>query len=465
MSHPLFTPEALQMLQENNVEEMRAFCENLHPATVAEALDPDEFRPDEVWRILANAPTIRDQAAVFEYFPVEWQVELVNGTGRQHVARLIEQMSHDDRVDLMRKLPAAVQEQLLRLVDEADRRDIAQLVSFEEGTVGSLMTTDYARVPAHLDATEAIERLRQQAPDRETIYYVYVTDEQTHRLLGVVSLRDLILAPRHAPLRELMVTDFVSLAVSDPRERAAEQLASFDFLALPVLDDRGRLVGIVTHDDVIDVINQEATEALQKQAGVGTLEENYLEAGFLKVWYKRVGWLAVLFVAQQFTVNVMRGYEDAIDKLALLAAFVPLCMSVGGNAGSQAATLITRALALGHVRLGEWWRVARHELLVGLGLAVALGLMGLIRIWVFEPVGPPGTGITRGELTAVISLTVGFVCLWGTLLGSMLPILLKRVGFDPALASSPFIATASDLTAIFIYFNVARFFVAALSRP
>src|SRR5262245_15964437 len=364
MSHPLFGPEVRLMLQEGDSGEMQTFCATLHPATIAEALTGD-FSVEEVWRVLQHTP-IRDQAAIFEYFPIDMQVKLAEGTGRPHMARLIEQMSHDDRVALLRRLSPRVAESLLRLVDEADRRDIATLQSYPENTVGALMTTDYAWLPATLRAGEAVERLRQQAPNSETIYYIYVLDEASRKLLGVVSLRDLILAPRNTLVRDLMEEELQTLKATDDRERAAQELARYDFLALPVVDDDNRLVGIVTHDDVIDVVVEEATEAVHKMGGVGALGEDYLDAGFINMWKKRAFWLSLLFVAELLTFYAMAAFEDEISKLVVLSLFVPLCISTGGNSGSQATTLITRAMALGQLQPGDWRKVFRNELAMGL---------------------------------------------------------------------------------------------------
>ncbi len=530
MSHPLFGPEVRLMLQEGDAAEMKTFCETLHPATVAEALTGD-FEVDEVWKVLQQT-AIRDQADIFEYFPIEMQVRLVEGTGRPHMARLIEQMSHDDRSRLLRRLPPRVAESILRLVDEADRRDIAALAKYPEGTVGALMTTDYAWLPATLRAGEAVERLRQQAPKSETIYYIYVLDESTRKLLGVVSLRDLILAPRNALVRDLMEEEMQTLRATDDRERAAQELARYDFLAMPVVDDEGRLVGIVTHDDVIDVVVQEATEDVHLMGGVGPLAEDYLEAPFVTIWRKRASWLALLFGAELFTFTALSHFEDEIGKLVVLSLFVPLCISTGGNSGSQAATLITRALALGQLTAASWARVLRHELLMGLVLGLTLGLIGFFRgaltpadirggereqdepFAVRVPRGeevvtapdgvvvlpqgaemimdardfrlahlPPGQSVTlerdgdyreyrfpahtklrqqpvdRWALAQVIALAVMGICVWGTIVGSMLPLVFKRLGVDPGIASSPFVATFVDVTGIIIYFSIAKIFL------
>jgi magnesium transporter len=465
MADPLFEPEIRMMLEENNEPGMCELCDALHPATLAEALH-DAFSVEEIWRILEHT-SIANQAAIFEYFPLDSQVQMVAGTGQQHMARLIEQMSHDDRADLISKLDPRVAEGLMRLVDEADRRDIATLVQQKEGTAGAIMTTDYAWLPANITAGEALDRLRLQAPDKETIYYIYVVDEQ-RRLLGVVSLRDLILKPRHAVLRDFMEEQIVKVQVDSDREKVAQEMARYDLLAIPVVDSEGRLVGIVTYDDAIDVVVSAATEDMQKQAAVGLITENYLEAGFVKVWRQRIVWLAALFIAEMFTFNAMAHFEDELKAVTVLALFVPLCLSTGGNSGSQAATLIIRALSLGHVTLGSWFRALRHELIMGIALGVSLGAIACFRTYfltheslLVNPAGPDGvkkiTPIV--DLTMVVGLAVACICLWGTLIGSMLPLVFKRMGIDPAMASSPFVATFVDVTGITIYLSIARIFL------
>ena len=453
MAHPLFGPEVRLMLQEDDRAELKTFLETLHPATVAEAL-AGEFSVEEVWRVLHNTG-IRNQATVFEYFPIEWQVRMVEDTqeGRQQMARLIEQMSHDDRADLLRRLRPRVAEGLLRLVDEADRRDIAALVKYPENTAGALMTTDYAWLPAAITVSEALDRLRLQAPDRETIYYVYVLDDQ-RKLLGVASLRDLILANRHALIRDLMDSEPVRVKATDDREHVAQEIARYDLLAMPVVDESGRLLGIVTHDDVIDVVVQEATEDVHRMGAVGPLVENYLEAAFLTIWRKRAGWLSLLFVAGLFTILALHRFQKTMDDIIVLALFIPLCIGTGGNSGSQAATLITRALALGHLSARDWVRVLGHELLMGLALGLSLGLIGF-GICFLLPRDILGDSVPWWRLGLIVSQAVAAICLWGTLVGSMLPLAFRALGFDPAFASSPFVAMFVDVTGIVIYFSIA----------
>jgi magnesium transporter len=459
MADPLFTPEIRLMLEERDAAGLRAFCEDLHPATMAEVLDG--FTPGQIWDILDHAE-LPHQAAIFEYLPPASQLDLL-AFDRPQAAALVGKMSHDDRAGLLRRVPDAVRERLLKGLDEAERKDIVALEEYGENSVGAIMTTDFAGLAQGLTAEEAIEQLRQQAPERETIYYNYVLDEPvtkpggrvTRKLLGIVSLRDLILAKRDARIRDLMRDEVVAVRADDPVQTAAQVLAKYDFVAMPVLDADGGMLGIITHDDVIDVIQEEATEDLQRQAGVGRIEGNYLETSFLQVWKSRVIWLAILFMAQMFTVNVMAAEEENIRAFAALVACLPLVMSVGGNAGSQAATLVVRALSLGQVRPADWLRVLGREVLMGLALAGTLGVLALFRTYYLTPSSLVPTDDILVKLTYVLSIAVVAICLWGTLLGAMLPLAIHRLGGDPALVSSPAIATLSDVTGIFIYANIA----------
>jgi magnesium transporter len=464
MAHPLFGPEVKLMLAEGNAASLREFCESLHPATVAEALD-EEFTTDQIWEVISQA-AIRTQASIFEYLPPALQVEMAE-KARPQMGELLSKMSHDDRVDLLRRLPPRVAETIIRLVDEADRRDIKSLFSYGENTVGSLMTTDYAWLPATVTAAEAIDQLRAQAPDKETIYYIYVLDDPTRRpdgslaprrLLGVVTLRDLILAPRHALVRELMETEIVTLRYDQDAEAVAQLFARYDFLAAPVVDDKFGMLGIVTHDDVLDVVTREATEDLQKQGGVGPIEGAYLEAGFGNVWYNRAKWLAILFILQMFTINAMASFESEIKQVAVLLVFIPLCLSVGGNAGSQASTLVIRALALEQIHTRDWLLVFRRELLMAMALAVTLGLLSVGRTYFLTP-NSILADVPAGHfwsLNRVVTFSVMGICLCGAIIGAMLPLLIKAVGRDPALMSAPLIATLSDVLGIMIFFTVVK---------
>jgi magnesium transporter len=483
---------------------------------------------DETWRVLARAPLAR-QAEIFSYYAIPKQVELVLGSGRQRMGALLEEMAPDNRVDLLQHLDPQVVEELLPLVAKAQRHDIAMLLSCPEDSAGAVMTTEYASLPANIKVSEALERLRAEAPDSEMIYYIYVTDDERH-LQGFVSLRDLILAKPHVQVGDLMERDVISVRMDEDREEVAKKMAKYDFLAMPVVDDKNHLVGIVTHDDVIDVVVEEATEDAHRMGAVAPLAEGYLDAPFLTVWRKRLVWLACLFIAELFTFTALSHFEDQIAKLVVLSLFVPLCISTGGNSGSQAATLITRAVALGQIRKEDWLRVFRHELAMGLVLGLTLGAIGVFRgaatpestrdasrivpepfqirtpdnaSLTFDDRGrvfvpkdseqllkatfdqhahialPAGhkqiptanaaglfdfpanciistQPVNRWQLALVIGQAVAAICLWGTLVGSMLPLVFRRLGIDPGYASSPFVATFVDVTGIVIYFTIAQ---------
>ncbi|MGE0529494.1 MAG: magnesium transporter, partial [Bdellovibrionales bacterium] len=293
-------------------------------------------------------------------------------------------------------------------------------------------------------------------PSRETIYYIYLLDAE-RRLVGSVSLRDLILARPTATLEELMQREVVTIRVDEDQEKAAHLLAHYDFLALPVVDDQNRLVGIITHDDIIDVVVEEATEDAMKMGGVSPMTEDYLKAPLTTIWRKRAVWLSCLFVAELFTFTALAHFEEAIAQIIALSLFVPLCISTGGNSGSQAATLITRAMALGQVSPSDWWKVLRHELILGVILGLTLGVIGFFRA-AMTPQSVLGNA-DRWTLALVIGQAVAAICLWGTLVGSMLPLVFRRLGIDPGYASSPFVATFVDVTGILIYFTIATTFL------
>ncbi len=451
MTNVLLLPELRSMLAEEDHEGLTALMTELHPATVADWTEG--LTVEETWKVFNHAGIDR-QAQVFEFFPIQKQVDMVTGAGRERMSRLIEAMAHDERVVLLKRLDPEVVESLLPLVAKADRQDIRTLLSYPEHSAGSVMTTEYATLTTDLTVSEAISRLRLQATSAETIYYVYVVDPDRH-LVGMVSLHDLILARPTARIESIMQREVISVPVDADQEDVAQTMARYDFLALPVVDAENRIVGIVTHDDVIDVVVQEATEDALRMGGVGTMVEHYLEAPFLTLWRKRSGWLACLFVAEMFTFSALAHFQTAIEKIIALSLFVPLCISTGGNSGSQAATLITRAMALRQIRPSDWLRVIRHELIMGLALGLTLGAIGFIRVRVTPAAWLGLGGSERLMLAFVIAQAVAAICLWGTLVGSTLPLVFSRLGFDPGYASSPFVATFVDVTGIVIYFSIA----------
>ena len=344
---------------------------------------------------------------------------------------------------------------LLALLDEATRREVSALLAYAEDDAGGLMSPRFARLRPDMRADEAIRYLQRQAREHlETIYYVYVLDAE-QRLLGACSFRELFAAAPETMVREIMRKDPVVVRTDMDQEAVARLFQRHGFLALPVVDEAGRLQGIVTIDDIVDVVQEEATEDAQKFGGMEALDAPYLQTGFWPMIRKRAGWLAILFVGEMLTASAMGRFQGEIAQAVVLALFVPLIISSGGNSGSQASTLIIRAMALGEVKLRDWWRIVRRELASGLTLGVILASIGLARILFWQAAfGSYGEHASLIAVTVGVSL-VGVVAL-GTLAGSMLPFVLRRLGFDPASASAPFVATLVDVSGLIIYFEVAQ---------
>jgi len=360
----------------------------------------------------------------------------------------------DDAADVIQEAPEEERQNLLALLDDSAHREVSALLAYAEDEAGGLMNPEYARLRPEMSVDEAITYLRRQARERlETIYYVYVLDP-AQRLLGVVTFRELFSAPPTKTVRDIMHTDVVTAHVDMDQEALSRLFQEHDFLAIPVLDDERHVKGIVTVDDIVDVVQEEATEDIQKFGGMEALEEPYLDIRFSKMLRKRAGWLSALFIGEMLTATAMGRFESEIARAVVLALFVPLIISSGGNSGSQASTLVVRALALGEVRLRDWWRVVRRELAAGLALGSILAAIGFVRILLWQDLFH-----TYGEHYMLVALTVAFsligVVTWGTLAGSMLPLFLRKLGFDPASASAPFVATLVDVSGIVIYFTTA----------
>jgi magnesium transporter len=363
-------------------------------------------------------------------------------------------LAPDDAADLLQEARPEERAEMMALLDPATRREVNALLAYEEDDAGGLMSPRYARLRPDMTVDEAIGYLRMQARQNvETINYAYVLDSEQH-LLGVMSLRELFTAPGDRQVADVMRTDLVSAAEDTDQEEISQLFSRYDLIAVPVLDPEGRMKGIVTVDDIVDVVEQEATEDIQKMGGSEALDAPYLQVGMLSMVRKRAGWLSALFLGELLTATAMGYYEKEIARAAILAIFIPLIISSGGNSGSQATTLIIRALALSEVRLRDWWRVFRREFVAGLGLGAILGALGYTRIVIWQKAF--GTYGAHGFLIAfTVAMSLVGVVLWGTLIGSSLPFVLRRLGFDPASASAPFVATLVDVTGLIIYFSVA----------
>ena len=423
-------------------------------------LAADDLR--ETWRLLAPDDRLeafldlpRPEAEDFFLdLSARDQYEMVFAIPPEQRRSWMRLLPPDDAADLVQESEEDEREALLALLDEQTRREVLALLAYAEDDAGGLMNPRYTRVRADVSVDEAISYLRRQARERaENVYYVYVIDADL-RLVGVVSLRELFAAASDRTVRDIMATDLVVTHGDTDQEVLSRLFAEHDLQAIPVVDEEGRMQGIVTVDDIVDVIREEATEDIQKIGGTEALEAPYLEVGYRSMLSKRVVWLAVLFVGELLTATAMGKFENEIAKAVVLSVFIPLIISSGGNSGSQASTLVIRAMALGEVTLADWWRVIYRELLQGVSMGSILGAIGLGRVFVWESMFH-----TYGSNTLALGITVAIsvmgVVTFGTLAGSMLPFLLKRAGLDPASASAPFVATLVDVTGIVIYFSIA----------
>jgi magnesium transporter len=444
----LFLPELREMLAEDRTDELREFCTALHPARTAEFMEG--LDNEETWRVLQHAqPSL--QAEVFQYFDIDRQVDLIASQDEKQIAVLVTQLPADDAVDLLRKVPEARVDAILALVPAPDRRDIRRLQTFKEGTAGAMMTTEVACLSETLTVRQALDELSRQAERLETIYYIYVVDDTNH-LRGVVSGRLLIssIGRPETRLADLMKSDVVSVNVNDDQEQVAQKVAFYNIMAVPVVDDGNHMMGIITHDDVIDVVREEAAEDVQRIVAVAPLSESYLRTPLLILSWKRGFWLLILFFAALSTAFALKMYQSWLDSYAWLVLFIPLIISSGGNSGSQSSTLIISALATKDIELSDWGLIVRREIVMGLLLGGIMGSIGYLCALFLAP---------TYTQALIIPITILCVVLCGTCMGSVLPLMFKRMGLDPAMMSNQFVAGLSDLLGILIYVNVALLFL------
>ncbi|MBS0659747.1 MAG: magnesium transporter [Verrucomicrobia bacterium] len=447
----LLQPEIAGILRERNFAALREIFHDWPAADVAETIAelPDSDQA-AIFRVLPKATA----ADVFEYLDGDHQERLLRAMGTEEAAGILNEMSPDDRTALLEDLPPEAVKRLIELLTPEERRIAQSLLNYPEDSVGRLMTPDYVAIRAEWTVQQVLDHVRRVGRDSESINVLYVTDEQG-RLIDDIRIREFLIRPLDTPVRELLQSTFTSLKVTDDKEAAVEVFRRYDRTILPVTDANDHLLGVVTVDDMLDVAEAEATEDIQKLGGLEAgLEMPYLESPLAKLVRNRGSVLVVLFLGELLTATVMGFFESEIQKAVVLSLFLPLIISSGGNSGSQASTLIIRAMALGEVRLGDWWRVARRELASGALLGLLLGSVGFARIAVWALAFKQ-----YGEHWALLGLTVASalvgVVLWGSLMGAMLPFLLRKAGFDPATSSAPFVATLVDVTGLIIYFLAA----------
>lgn len=448
-----FLKQQLELIIESgDKKQLHAFLDEQNISDVAELID----QLPEYDSIIIAAMSVHRAVSVFKILDLNLQKDVIQTLPPNITASLLNELPPDDRTDFLEELPSNVVRELIKLLNNEERKITLSLLGYPENSVGRLMTPDYIYVYENNTVQQVLETVRRVGKNSETIDVIYVINEKGE-LLDDIRIREFILASPDKKVKELMDDRVIALNAYQDQEEAAEVFRMNNRVALPVVSNTNKLLGIVTIDDILWVASEEFSEDIQKIGGTQALEEPYLEIPLLRLFRKRVGWLVVLFLGEMLTATAMAYFQDEIAKAVVLALFVPLIISSGGNSGSQASTLIIQAMAVGEISISDWWKVLRRELLSGLLLGFVLGIVGFFRIVAWHSINHN----LYGEHWLSVAFTVGFaligVVLWGTLSGSMLPILLKKLGADPAASSAPFVATLVDVTGLIIYFTVAYF--------
>ncbi|MBD3267666.1 magnesium transporter [bacterium] len=444
----LIEPELRALIAERRYKELREEMKDLDPVDIAEVLQVLTLEEGIiVFRILPRALA----ADVYENLPLQFQEDVLRLLSNEQIAALLNEMDPDDRTDLLEELPGKITTRVLSLLSPEERKIAKNLLGYPDYSVGRLMTPEYMAIREDWTVKQAFKHIRTYGRDKETINILYVVDEKG-KLQDEIILRDLILATPKTQIADLMNRQVIALQATDDQETAAETMLRYDLSILPVVDSEGTLVGIVTNDDVMDVVVEEATEDIHRMGGMEALEEPYSQVSFTSMLKKRAGWLTLLCLGAMITINVTKIFHGFLQEGAVLALFIPLIMSSGGNSGSQATTLVIRALSLQDIRLGDWLRVFSRELLMGVLLGCILGGVALLRV-VIWPESPEYNLL----LAATVSISIIFVVMFGTIIGCLLPFILRLFGSDPALASAPLVTTLIDNLGIVIYFVMAYF--------
>src|SRR5438477_2618158 len=446
----LLQPELVELIRQRNFNQLREILCGFPAPDIAEIFT--DLKADDkavLLRILPHAMA----AEVFEYLSLEDQEIMLHALVNEQVARILNEMPPDDRTALLEELPSAATQKLLNLLSPAERKIAADLLGYPEESIGRRMTPEYIAIQQTWTVAEVLEHLRKVGRERESLNQLYVVDEKG-RLVDSVRLRSLVVAELNTPVAELLDHQVFALRGTDDQETAVAAFKKYDRTILPVLDSKDALVGVVTVDDVLDVAEQEATEDIQKMGGMEALDAPYLKIAMRSMIKKRAGWLSILFVSEMFTATAMGYFENELAKAAVLALFLPLILSSGGNSGSQATSLIIRAMAVRDVTLRDWWKVLRRELMAGVALGAVLAAIVLVGVFLWPHKETLYT-THYPLLAATVAFSLVGVVLWGSVVGSMLPFLLRRLGFDPAASSAPFVATLVDVTGIVIYFTLA----------
>ena len=454
----LLEPEIRELVEEGRYSELRGVLSDLPNADVADILGE---LPAEKAALAFRFLPHDDAAETFSYLPQEMQEVIIEKLGNESSVKIIEQMTPDDRARLIDELPADLAHRIVASLSPQTRAATQAILGYPPKSVGRLMTPDYVAVRPEWTISQALEFIRTHGQDAETLNVIYVVDENG-KLIDDIRVRQILLANPSESIGSLMNQSYYWLTADMPQSDAVIMMRRYDRTALPVVDSRGRLVGIVTHDDVSDVAEEQTTEGMHKLGGVGALEAPYMVASMASLFKKRAPALALLFVSELLTSNAISYFEDEIQRAAILAAFVPAIISSGGNSGSQASTLVIRAMGLREIDLSDWWRVLRRELIVAAMLGLLIGCLGFLRISLWGKLGWFHDADVVDHY-AILGVTIGVtlvgVVLWGSIMGAMLPFILKKIKLDPAGSSAPFVATLVDVTGIVIYFSCAIFFL------
>lgn len=454
MNPPILTSDNPEQVDGHSSDRLSEVCASVHPADAASLLSV--LSAEEAWSAL-KAQVPEGRVEIFSHLDVDLQVRLSETLSREDLAGLLSEMSPDDRVDLIQRLPSERREVVLGAMARAEREDIRKLAAYEQGSAGGAMTSDYMSLPPGVTAEEAIAKLRLEAPNRETIYYAYIVDG-LRRLVGFVSLKDLILADPKTHVADIMNRDVVSVKTTDDQEYAARRIQKYDLIALPVVTSEGSLVGIITHDDAMDIITQEQTEDIEKLMAIGGLHEPgmYLKTSSLKHFRNRVPWIVALAALGLVSGFIVQKFQGLLLQFAILATFMPMLADTGGNTGSQSASLVVRALALGEIRPRDILQVLFKELKVALPLGSVLSILAFLRVVLFTNVDTLPAGFTPTAVGSAVALALGLQVVTATFIGAVLPILAAYFKKDPAIVASPAITTFVDITGLLMYFMIVK---------
>ena len=440
--------ELLDMIGRRDVPAIKAYFADQNPIDIAELLSEDAELPlAKLYRLLPKTLA----AEVFVEMDSDTQAKLIAELSDKEIAETMSELFYDDAADLVEEMPATVVKRILKNTATEDRSEINKLLKFKDDSAGSIMTTEFVELKREMTVGEALDHIRRVAPDKETVYTCYVTDGTRH-LLGLVTALALLTSPTDKKIGDLMNEHVISARTSDDREEVAKTLTKYDFLALPVVDSEDRLVGIVTVDDALDVISEETEEDFAKMAGMSPSEAPYLKTPALRLFRARIPWLLLLMVSATFTGMIISGFENALAKQVVLTMFIPMLMDTGGNSGSQSSVTIIRALSLGDVHFGDILRVLRKELTTALLCGVTLAAIAFIKLMTIDNLLSGGVTLT---VALVVSLTLLCTVLAAKFIGATLPLLVHKVGLDPAVAASPMITTIVDAIALLVYFAIA----------